>query len=251
MTNQDFSVDSDVLDEHERLVKAGFDFCLNFPHLSSAQFRCLFHNVQSIHAHFADIRSCILYANCHLLIFCETWTTRSDNIENFNLTGYRLVSFMFEHCDERRPRSGMCLFNSEKIPLGNVSIEELAREKVHMLKIECKIESSFVKILVVHRRPRLTILATLIMVLSTVLGSFSADIVVGDLNENVGVRGESACALHSFFLQMGYSLLTRNFTTVRFTHLDVLYSKSHVNADTLEPYFSFHLLIFVEVDKTC
>ena len=67
MTNQDFRVDSDVLDEHERLVKAGFDFCLRFPHLSSAQFRCLFHNFQSIHAHFADIRSCILYATVTFL----------------------------------------------------------------------------------------------------------------------------------------------------------------------------------------
>ena len=77
------------------------------------------------------------------------------------------------------------------------------------------------------------------------LNSFDADIVVGDVNINMGKEGKT---FENAMRSSGYTRHPHLFTTKFYTEIDVVFAKRPLLSSTLETVFSVHLPLFIEIE---
>ena len=234
---EDITVDNDIHDEVQRLRARGFDLSLNFPHLSNASLKIVFHNVQSIRLHFGVIRSCVFYQRCHLLVFCETWLPTNIDTSGFQIDGY--VASFYPYPDQGSylaQRGGMCLYAAPSLTI--YSSHSMAMNGVHLLFIQLQSYT----MLAVHSRH--SSYSSLISVLQTVLSTNPVDIVFGDFNIGIDSLETFSCLMRS----LGFYRPSDGFTTTAFTEIDLVFTKCHIRLSTLETIFSFHKPLFIEIN---
>ena len=195
----------------------------------------MFHNYQ--------IRNCLFYSDCHLLIFCETFFNSTDSSENYQLPGYQMRRYDYSRRTVgHTEHTGMCVYT------------KYANDQFHSASVIIRgaqfvyitiTQDQTMRILAVHRRPSATSLSDFLLAMNESLNSFDADIVVGDVNVNMPKSGKS---LEELMRTAGYTRHSHLFTTKYYTEIDVVFSKRELKSSTLETVFSVHLPIFIEID---
>ena len=190
-----------------------------------------------------------MYQSCDLLVFCETWLNNKDDPNDYILEGFR-PPFFYQPFDtnEHRPHAGMCVYMKDTHLSRDITVNSITINFVHFLEVKILSVIEYVKVLFIHRRPRLTTITQLKAAFTTQISKFRPDVIVGDINEDHGSDGLKSPSLLNFFLQHGFNLVTTSFTTISFTHIDVVYAKIRLNVSTLETVFSHHLPLFIEYD---
>ena len=130
-----------------------------------------------------------------------------------------------------RPHAGMCAyFPTNSNP--SISYSLASNTEYLQIQIDGKLQ------LFIHRR-NANPLRDFNNSLNNIITSFNPDIIVGDFNINIFSTSNNIVHIMN---QQGYIRcpMSREFTTVKFTAIDVAFAKNNVNVDVLESYFSDH-----------
>ena len=177
-------------------------------------------------------------------MFCETFLNATDRAENYQLPGYDLHRFDYsKRTVGHSEHTGMCVYakNSDNV----LQCNSMVIRGVQFVTVAVRVPHGIIRILGVHRRPLATVYSEFLLAMNESLNSFDADIVVGDVNVNMGKEGKT---FENAMKSSGYIRHPHLFTTKFYTEIDVVFAKRPLMSSTLETVFSVHLPLFIEID---
>ncbi|KAK3916003.1 ATP-dependent DNA helicase [Frankliniella fusca] len=209
----------------------------NFRNVRSGYIRVIYHNIQSLKAHFVDVSLDEVFLSADVLLFAETWCKMDDCI---NLGGRLKLIGQCPGAEGNRG-SGVCIFS--KLQFENVYFNNTH----HGIEVCCAcISDMFVAVLYCHKN---YCFKNLIKVLDVVLGNVTKEkiLICGDFNVNL--KSESGKQLQHIMRSYGLCF-SNDFdlpTTYGGTCIDGVFCNVKIIVNSYQSYFSYHMPLLVDV----
>ncbi|KAK7573658.1 hypothetical protein V9T40_004699 [Parthenolecanium corni] len=239
--------DSLIKNEMARLLN-NFPVKMNLPFIQDKTNKYdhfVFHNVQSLRKHIADVRADSCYTNAGCICFVETWTKPEDDI---NLSDYSILHRI--NCKDRRKAYGIVLYSRNGIVEPNVIYQYNNEEmSVNLLGIIWQ----GVAISFAYKSPSTSFLKIethFLELIRTLFEHSEKVILVGDYNVDYNKDKKSKLFKIMQNQKLEYSLPAKEMSTNGNTCIDIAFSNYKENTfGFYESYFSYHKPIICCLDK--
>lgn len=225
--------------------------CLNthYGHLhNTGTLKIVYHNVQSLHAHFEVLRNDLLMLNADILCFVETWTLRN---ESYDIPGFKVLPGMrldsSDH-DNRRCKRGLIVYVKNEI---YAQYKLHKQVHAHNKTLELMVfQVRNINIIVLYRNKNYT-LHCLHEDITYTLNSigFEKCVLVGDFNI---CRQRETTTTEALINNNRLSSILNSPTTKGLSQIDWCFSnidRSVINALTYETVYSYHDAICVTISN--
>ena len=213
----------------------------------------ILHNIQSLSAHFEDLRSDRRLQKANVICLTETWLQKQKNeaiqLENF-------TSFRKDRCDSYD--NSVEVFSKLKMSKGGgvvtySQIQESANEiiiPVKNIEIVAILLRENIAVVTVYRpsaQPLNLFLSSMKNVIAFVKNHYEKNIILGDFNEDSNSIGP----IQEFMSTNGFSQLVTFPTTEGGTSIDHVYvygiHQNEINVSLLQTYYSYHDAVIINV----
>ncbi|GBM59807.1 hypothetical protein AVEN_154362-1, partial [Araneus ventricosus] len=229
------------LKENSIIPKYAFLHQHNDPHT----LQIMYHNVQSLNAHYEDIAADPCTMNSDILLFAETWTIVKDEFPLNNFHHHHL----FSHHSRRKP-SGVSVYVKKKLMPLVEDVEKFPNYDtgVHVMVLNFKTK---IRVAVLYAKPE-TSDDDIYDAIDESLDSKNRDyktILAGDFNININTEyGNEFCEIMDNIYYMKLRNNPSASTTIHRTTIDCIFSTHGVLVcGVYESSFCTHLPLYVQV----
>ncbi|GFX05154.1 uncharacterized protein TNCV_1958101 [Trichonephila clavipes] len=205
----------------------------------------MYHNVQSLNAHYEDIAADPCVMNSNILVFAETWTVVGDKFAFDHFDHYHLVS----HHSRRNP-SGVSIYIKKQLSSMVDEVEMFPNYEtgVHVMVVNFKTK---VRITVLYAKPGSSnndIFDALDESLDNKNSDYST-VLSGDFNiDMMTQRGQEFCEIMTNIYYIALRNNPSHYTTIGRTTIDCIFSTYGLRTwGVYESAFSTHLPLYVQM----
>lgn len=227
-------VSEDVLDDNEDSL-TNRKCILNYTLLpsNSSEINVYYENVQSLRAHFNNLKKHNAISNSHIIMLVETRLKNTDLSLNFSIPKYEIIR-LDQYCiNNQNPSGGVLMYIHESVEVERVVLYQ--SQGIEMLQLYVSFNFTRERYILLYRHPG-TAKQNLIDAMNTLNSTFAQDTItpifmIGDFNYDILVE-ENRAIVGKIEEITNLKLQPSSATTKAGTQIDLVFSNQNINTCT-------------------